>query len=442
MQGKNVSKICAPVINFFTKTVGEVNKAVKFVKRKSKLNAKLFSETLICGCLSDDRISLERMCEMLKERGIKITKQGLHQRFNDEAKLLMQNLFSEALIQFKTEKSEAVELLKPFSSVKIIDSSGISLPKNLKNIYKGLGGSASEAGMKLQLTLDYLYGQVSATTMMAAAKNDQGFTEYLDNIEKRALYLQDLGYFKISSFAKIHHGDAYFVSRHLCSTAIFDEKGKRVDLLDHLEKSTLASEKEFFLGEKEKLPVRLIAFRLSDEAVAQRIKKMRRAFQKKKKTPSLEALKFARWSIYITNISEKILSIEQVHLLYTIRWQIELFFKLCKSDAGIDKVSGKSSNRVVCEIYAKLICVVQFLYFCFPLRWKEESEISFQKAYKSLKIKGRHFFLALTSPYRLYKFMEKFISDAMDFGIKDKYRKKRKSTYRELMGSIAQGAIT
>lgn len=439
MQGKNVSKICAPVINFFTKTVDQASQAVKFVKRRSKLTARLFCETLICGCLSDSRISLERMCEMLKERGIKITKQGLHQRFNDEAKLLTQNLFEESLIQFKTEKSEVVELLKPFSSVKITDSSGISLPENLKNLYKGLGGNASEAGMKLQLTLDYLHGQVNAVTMAGGSKSDQGFTGYLNDIENGALYLQDLGYFKINSFERIHNSGAYFVSRHLYATAIFDEENKRIDLLDHLEKSDFISERKVFLGEKEKVPVRLIAVRLSDKAVEQRIRKMKRALQKKKKTPSPEALKFSRWSIYITNLSEKKLNTEQVHLIYTVRWQIELFFKLCKSDAGIDKVSGRSSSRVVCEIYAKLICVVQFLYFCFPLRWMEKREISFQKAYKSLKIKGRSFFAALTSPYRLCKFMEKFISDIMDFGIKDKYRKKRKSTYRELMDSRASG---
>lgn len=441
MQGKNVSKICAPVINFFTKTVNEVDKAVKFVKRKSKLNAKLFSETLISGCLSDDRISLDRMREMLKERGVKISKQGLHQRFNDEAKLLMQNLFKKSLIEFKTEKSDLIELLKAFSSVKITDSSGISLPSNLKDLYKGHGGASSEAGVKLQLMFDYLHGQVSKVAMTEGCRSDQGFAEYCNDVEKGALYLQDLGYFKISSFAKIHQNDAYFVSRHLCSTTLLDEEKKKIDLFLCLQKSDLVFEKNVFLGENEKVPVRLIAFRLSDDIVEKRIKKIHRAFQRKGKKPSAEVLKFAQWSIYITNVPEKMLSSKKVHLVYTVRWQIELFFKLCKSDAGINKVSARSSNRIVCEIYAKLICIVQFLYICFPLRWDAEHEISFQKAYKSLKISGRNFFKALTSPYRLFKFIEKYLSDIMDFGMKDRYRKKRKSTYRELMDARAIGAI-
>ena len=45
------------------------------------------------------------------------------------------------------------------------------------------------------------------------------------------------------------------------------------------------------------------------------------------KIPSREVLQFARWSFYITNVSEKVLTAHQVHLMYTVRWQIELFFK-------------------------------------------------------------------------------------------------------------------
>lgn len=441
MQGKNVSKICVPVINFFSKTVNEVDKAVKFVKRQSKLTAQLFSETLIAGCLSDDKISLERMCEMLKERNVKITKQGLHQRFNDESKLLMQNLFEKALVEFKTEKSDLIELLKPFSSVKITDSTGTSLPSNLKDLYKGHGGASSEAGIKLQLMFDYLHSQVNKVVITAGCKSDQGFTEYFNDIEKGALYLQDLGYFKISTFANIHQNDAYFVSRHSYLATLLDEKKQKIDLLRCLEESGQVLEKNVFLGKKEEVPVRLVAFRLPDEVVEKRIKKIKRAFQRHAKPPSEEVLKFASWSIYITNTSEKVLNANQVHLIYTIRWQIELFFKLCKSDAGINKISGRSTNRIICEIYAKLICVVQFLYICFPLNWDADHEISFQKAYKSLKTRGRNFFLALKSPHRLFKFIEKYMSDVMDFGMKDRYRKKRKSTYRELMDARALGAL-
>ena len=151
MQGQNLPKICNTVISFFKEITQELGKAVKFVKRQSKLTAGLFAESLVMGCLSNPNISLEDMRRLIKKRGVKISKQGLHQRFNPEATELMINLFAESLQQFKTEKRAVINLLKPFATVEIIDSSGISLPENLKNLYKGYGGgSSSEAGLKIE----------------------------------------------------------------------------------------------------------------------------------------------------------------------------------------------------------------------------------------------------------------------------------------------------
>src|SRR5262245_23101703 len=134
MLGINLSKICNTVMNFFNETVNKLDKSVKFVKRKSKIDAKLFVEILIEGCLSDTTISLERMCKLAKERGVKITKQALHQRFNPDATALMHNLFQQSLKQYKTENRDVINLLKPFSTVQMVDSSGVSLPSKLKNL--------------------------------------------------------------------------------------------------------------------------------------------------------------------------------------------------------------------------------------------------------------------------------------------------------------------
>src|SRR3990167_6783747 len=182
MSGKNLSNICNSVICFFSKTVAKVDKAVKFAKRKSKLGAQLFTEALIAGCLSDPTISLERLCKLIKQKGVKISKQGLHQRFNYEATVLMQKLFTESLQQFKAENPNIIDLLKPFTSVKMIDSSGISLPSNLKDIYKGTGGKASESGLKIQVLFDYVQGQINEATITDGCKNDQGFNDHLDKI--------------------------------------------------------------------------------------------------------------------------------------------------------------------------------------------------------------------------------------------------------------------
>ncbi|MBM4459914.1 MAG: transposase, partial [Chloroflexi bacterium] len=53
-----------------------------------------------------------------------------------------------------------------------------------------------------------------------------------------------------------------------------------------------------------------------------------------------------------------LLSAEQVALLYPVRWQVELVFKLWKSEFALDRVAGYRRERVLCELYAKLIAAV------------------------------------------------------------------------------------
>lgn len=443
MQGKKLSNICSTVMNFFTKTAIDVDEAVKFVKRKSKLGAKLFAEALITGCLADPTVSLERLCRQIREKGVKITKQGLHQRFNAEATALMSNLYTNSLEQFKNEKQPILDLLKAFSTIKIHDSSGVSLPSVLKNTFKGYGGSGSGAGLKLQLSFDYVRGQIDDVIITEEARNDQSFDDHLVNIEKDALYLQDLGYFKIESFLAIQAKNAYFISRYLHPTKITDiETNEPLDLLLELQKAGTHVSKEIWLGrQKEKLKVRLIAFRLSDIEVEKRIHKLKRNAQKHGRIPKKEALEFAKWSIYVTNVDEGVLNDEQVYLIYSLRWQIELFFKLCKSEAGIDKISGRKHDRILCEIYAKLICIVMLLYFCFPIRWQANQELSFYKAYKLLKLRASDFHRALKTPYLMVKFLKNFLGELKNYAYKDDFCKRKRLSYQKIMDAAGQEVL-
>ena len=439
MQDRSVSKVCGTVMGFFRKTVAQADKVVKFVKRKSKVDAQLFTEVLTIGSLSDGTISLERMCMLMMERGVLISKQGLDQRFNPQATQLMKRLFSEALTQFSEEKAEVLDLLKPFSGVRMIDSSGIELPANLKELFKGYGGGASEAGLKLQTLLNYTQGQIEELVITNARASDQGFKEHWNWIKSGALHLQDLGYFDLKFFEQAQEKQAYFISRYLNRTTVLDTDSKPLDLLSELSSAGSLFDKKVRLGKKGNVEVRLIAFRLPDDEVEKRIRKLKeKTKQKKGKIPTQETIELTKWSIYVSNVPEGWLNAEQIYLIYTLRWQIELFFKVCKSEAGIDKISSKKTDRVMCEIYAKLLCVVTIMYLCSPVRWCKNQELSLHKAYKMLRLRALDFFKALKSPYRFNRFIKSFLSDLKKFSLKDKCRKKRRLTYQKLMDSTAQ----
>jgi hypothetical protein len=441
MHEDNLSKISRTVIKQFTKTVVELDKKANFVKRKSKLGASTFVESMVFGCLSDPTISLERLSGFVKQRGIKISKQGIHQRFTPEAVTLMKYFYIETMKQFTTDKCEILDLLRPFSAVTMVDSSTISLPENLKNLYKGSGGAASEAAIKIQVLYDYIQGQISDITITEGCKNDQSYDGHLNKIERGTLHLQDLGYFKLKSFAAIQEKNAYFISRYFHATTIMDEKNESINLIKTLRKAGRTFARTVWLGGKEKIKIRLIALRLPPETIEKRIRKIKENARRKGHTPTRTTLELAQWSIYITNVPEELLTNEQIHMVYALRWQIELFFKLCKSEAGIDKVRGKKISRVLCEIYAKLTCVIMLLHLCFSLRWRRDREISFVKAYKMLSARAINFFRVIKSRHLLTKFFRSFFDFLRDFAYKDRPSEKKLIIYRKLMNPMLGEAL-
>src|SRR3990167_2831669 len=277
-----ISKLGKRVIELFERQADKISKQVKFTQRKdkAKLKARPFLKVLILGHLSHPTISLEQMCQLFKEEGIKISKQGLHQRFNIKAFNLVKAIYEEARELFKTEQQFVIELLKPFSSVNILDSSIIGLPAAMKDLYRGCDGGL-DAALKIQTLFDYVDGQVKDVTITEGRKNDQSFKEHLAKIENGALYLQDLGYFDKSSFSKLHVQGAYFISRHFNQTALLDENEQGIDLATQLRESGPFFTKKAYLGKKDKVPIRIVAQRLPDDEVEKRVRHLRKKAQKK-----------------------------------------------------------------------------------------------------------------------------------------------------------------
>ena len=94
-------------------------------------------------------------------------------------------------------------------------------------------------------------------------------------------------------------------------------------------------------------------------------------------------------NIYMTNIDPSVLDKEQVHNIYTLRWQIEILFKSFKTYFEIDEVKKVKIERFECQLYGKLIAIILTSSVMFRLRSllmiKKEKEISELKATGILK---------------------------------------------------------
>jgi len=431
MPSATVSNPFKKITSFFAKKVSSLSKSTGFNQRSSKLSGRAFVEVLLGSCLNEDT-RYEAQCSLLRQKKISITKQGLSQRMNAKALQLLCILLDEALVEFKSERPQVFELLAPFSGVKIQDSTGIELPSKLRSLFKGHGGDASNSSLKLQVLYDDINCSIDKLFVTDGIRNDQSFRQHLDTVQAGALYLQDLGYFRIQSFKEIADAGAYFLSRYLPQTKLYDMDGKTIDLLKLL-RDTRSSyyEANVLLGKNQRLPIRLVAQRLDDMQKTKRLKNIHKSY--KKMQPSRLILELAGWSIYVTNIPETILSKQNIHNLYVMRWQIELFFKLIKSHAKLNDIRGKTTYRILCELYAKLIVIIIFLHIAAPWRWLDNNrELSLTKAYLLFKASALPFLQTLASPYRLKNFLSFLGQQFLSCALKDKATSKKISSYQKI----------
>lgn len=424
MQPLTISNIPKKIFSFCTQQAEDIAKETRFKIRESKLTPTAFIKALISTCFSQ-QFTLELFSSSLIKEKIKITKQSLFERCHTERTAnFLSSLVSSSLKFFQTKKLTNSRTLDQFKGVYLIDSSSISLHKALSTLFKGSGGSASAAALKIQLMYDYLSGQIKDLALTSGCDNDQGFSNFMNSIHEGALYLMDLGYFKLTSFKKIIDGNAFFISRFLTGTKLLNKEGLPIDLLPMLLRSGEWVILEALLGAHAKVPVRFVAQRIAEELANRRRQKLKEGHRRRGKTPCEESLALQSWSIYITNTSEEQISHKELFPIYALRWQIELIFKLGKSLLQIDSIRTTKPARVFIELYGKLLCIIILFLLCSPVRYQGDNELSFYKACKILCNDFARFITALASIYRLKKFLKAYYEELSFLAIKDIKKKK------------------
>jgi hypothetical protein len=179
--------------------------------------------------------------------------------------------------------------------------------------------------------------------------------------------------------------------------------------------------------DKHQLPVRLIALPLCQEAADRRRYQAKQAAKRRGTPISKERLALLGWLIFVTNVPASMLSVEQVALLYRVRWQIELVFKLWKSFCGLRHVANLRRDRLLTELYARLIGVVLTHFLIGPLRMpygrQANREISPVQVRKIFKRFARSLNKILLNLDQLVHKLGEMLNHIRLFGFKQKRKK-------------------
>jgi hypothetical protein len=402
-----------------------------FVQREGKLNGKSFVQTLVFGVLGKPELSYTEMSQTAGRVGVAITPQGLEQRFTPAASELMKAVLQAAVGQVIEGNSTRIPILHRFTGVYVRDSSVICLPSAWQEPWPGVGSQqGGSAGLKLHVGLNYSSGEMQGPVITNARTHDQQSPFHTQGVPSGGLKIADLGFFDLDQFAADQAEGVYWLSRCKVGTVVLDRTGQRIDLLqllqgvDHLDLPIL-------LGNQHRVPCRLLAQRVPQEVADQRRRKLHAYAVRKQVAVSPLSLALADWTLLVTNVPPEMLSLKEALILYGVRWQIELLFKLWKSHAKIDEWRSLNPYRILCEIYAKLIAVIILHWNLILSFWTLPQHSLFKAA--QLVQQFAPLFAATLADFDLLQKCLQSLQDGLLSGCRLNSRRKSPNTYQLLL---------
>jgi hypothetical protein len=436
-----VPQLAEAMQTLLTTTANTTARATGFTRRRSPLTGAGFAQALVFGWLADADATLEQLSQSGAACGCPVSPQALEQRFTPTAADFLRNLLNTAVQTLVTTQPVAVPLLQRFAGVYLLDSSTVVLPEALAEIWPGCGGTSSEgtAALKLQVRLDLATGRLAGPFLQAGRANDGSAPTQTLDLPRGALRLADLGYFSLTVLRNLDAQGCYWLSRLEAGSVVYDQHGKRwsaVQLLDAQPGSQVSLPIQ--VGVEARLSARLLAVRVPQEVADERRRKIRAEAKRKGLSPSSARLAMAGWTVFITNASEEVLSLEEALVLGRARWQIELLFKLWKSHGRIDQSRSQKPWRVLCEVYAKLLAMVVQHWLLLLGCWRFPNR-SLRKAAQTVQKYALHLVSSLACGQHLENAI-RTIERCLASGCRINKRKGRLHTYQLLL-SITDGSL-
>lgn len=360
---ESLPQVSAALEHVLTVVADEAAGAVGFVRRRRVLTGALFVQALVLGFLARPAATLHQLTQAVAVRGAVISPQGLAQRFGPEAAALLERVLGAAVVAAVGPAGQSAPLLGRFAGgVWVLDCTTVRLPDALAAVWRGCGGRTgrgTQAALKLQVRLDLAGGGLEGPALLAGRTQDKAGPLHTAPLPPDALLVTDLGFWSLERLRTLGAAGTFWLSRLQPATHVLSLAGRRLDLPRWLARPHTATvDEEILLGAGARLPARLLAARAPKAVADARRRKLRAAAKREAKTPPKATLALAGWTVYVTNVPPERLSLAETFVLGRARWQVELLFKLWKSDGRLDAARSAEPWRVLCEVYAKLIALL------------------------------------------------------------------------------------
>jgi hypothetical protein len=334
--------------------------ATGVIRRQRVFTPLSLARTFVLGFLRHPNASDEQLAQLAAACGAPVTPQAIDQRHTPVLARFLEDLFRRATQVALGASRALAPLLERFPSVTLLDATTVVLPDGQRGRFAGCGNTygAARAALKLQTELDLRSGALTAVEITPGRQDDHACARQHARRAPGSLRITDLGYFCVAVFAALVQGGAHFLSRLKTSALVYEPDGARLDLRRWLAAQPPGLIDRPVLLAAERLPCRLLAWRVPQEQADRRRHKLRKANRRRGRGTPEEALAWCAWTVLITSVRPEQLSGREALLLYRARWQVELLFKRWKSQGLVAQLSGATEARQLVRVWARLLAVL------------------------------------------------------------------------------------
>jgi Transposase DDE domain len=406
------------------------------IRRQRKFTGASLLKTLVLTLMKAPNAQTDDFVATAAQLGVTVTPQALEKRFTPKLLAFLRAGLEHVLEQAVVAEPAAIPLLERFTAVEVGDSTTIPLPDDYADEFPGCGGKSDsgQAAVKIQVRWELRTGKLNQLVVQPGRSSDAQSAAAEPPVTPGSLSIRDLGYFCLKRFQTLSAAGASWLSRWQPGTAVFDPEGRPLELLSYVQQH--AGEKPLdvpiLLGSAERLPCRLIVLRVPPEMANRRRQKLYQKAQKHGRVPSQEQLAWCDWTLLVTNCPAEVLSWKEVVVLYRVRWQIELMFKLWKSHNHLaaSRATWTAVERMA-VFWAKLIGVILQHWLLLTSTWSNPR----RSPWKAARV-IRDWIVSLTGALsdrdRLIRVLEEMTA-AISAVAKQKLQKKSPSSFQLLL---------
>src|SRR6266480_7146075 len=212
----SISQVSGAMQRVLRRRAKELERKTGFVERSTaQLDGPTFSQTTVFGWLDDREASYPQLRHVAASLGVSVSSQAIEQRFGAESAALLREVLQEAVGEVLSSEASAPELLSRFNGVYVQDGTVISLPPELRDEWRGCGGSTPEAGlssMRVQARLDLAQGGMQGPWLQEGRAAERSGEAHEAPLPQGCLYNVDAGYFTLAEMRAHGQAGCYWVT--------------------------------------------------------------------------------------------------------------------------------------------------------------------------------------------------------------------------------------